>query len=220
MKGEKRKASAGSAGGGAAVEKEDAQAKRPKRSIGEDADTDGGGDDDDDDDDGDDGVDDAKPNAWDAAYWPLLRFLEAHGHARVPLHFADDPALGRWVSRQRQAYAAELERKAGREPRCGHRITAARIKTLQRIGFEWTLVNRVAWDERFVALRRFVKKHGHARVPREFADDPALGTWVFNQRQAYAAELERKAGREPRRNTRITAARIKKLQRIGFEWTL
>ena len=167
MKREKRKASAGSAGGGAAVEKEDAQAKRPKRSSGGDAETYGGGGDDDDDDDeaGDDGVDDAKPNAWDAGYRPLLRFVEAHGHARVPIRFADDPALGRRVSAQRRAYAAELERKAGREPRCTGRITAACIKKLQRIGFEWKLVNRVAWDERFEELRRFVQEHGHARVP-------------------------------------------------------
>jgi hypothetical protein len=79
-------------------------------------------------------------------------------------------------------------------------------------------VNPDAWDERFAALRRFAKKHGHARVPNRFADDPALGTWVSTQRQAYAAELERKEGREPRCTGRITAARIKKLQRIGFEW--
>ena len=93
-------------------------------------------------------------------------------------------------------------------------------RELQRIGFEWTLLNRVAWDERFSALRRFVKKHGHARVPDGFADDPALGTWVTTQRKAYAAELERMAGREPRCHHRITAAHINKLQRIGFEWTL
>ena len=77
-----------------------------------------------------------------------------------------------------------------------------------------------AWDERFVALRRFVKKNGHARVPAKFADDRSLGFWVRSQRQAYAAELERKAGREPRCGRRITAAHIKKLQRIGFEWML
>ena len=65
-----------------------------------------------------------------------------------------------------------------------------------------------------------MKKHGHARVPVEFADDPALGEWVHTQRQAYAAELERKDGREPRCAMRITAERIKKLQRVGFEWTL
>ncbi len=121
------------------MEKEDAQAKRPKRLFGGAAETDGGAADDDDV--GDDGVDDPKPTAWDAGYWPLLRFVEAHGHARVPFHFADDPALGRWVGHQRHAKAVELERKAGREPRCTSRITAARIKKLQRIGFEWTLVN-------------------------------------------------------------------------------
>ena len=60
----------------------------------------------------------------------MRRFVKTHGHARVQLQFAKDPALGTWVSRQRQAYAAELERKAGREPRCRQRITAAHIKKL------------------------------------------------------------------------------------------
>ena len=80
------------------------------------------------------------------------------------------------------------------------------------------MVNPDAWDERFAALRQFVKKHGHARVPKQFADDAALGRWVDTQRNAYAAELERKEGREPRCTKRITAARITKLLRIGFEW--
>ena len=74
------------------------------------------------------------------------------------------------------------------------------------------------WDRRFAALRRFVKEHGHARVPQEFADDPALGKWVDRQRHAYAAELERFAGREPKCRSRITAAHMKKLEHIGFEW--
>ena len=206
VKREKRKA-AGS-GGDEAVNPNGTRVKRQRTSAA----TDDG-------DDGDDGAeDDLRPDAWDAGYWAMLRFVEVHGHARVPSRFGYDPALGKWVSRQRKAYAAELERKEGREPRCTERITAARIKKLQRIGFEWTLVNPDAWKERFAALRRFVKKHGHARVPKLFADDPALGRWVATQRKAYAAELERKEGRETRCTNRITAARIKKLQRIGFEW--
>ena len=98
--------------------------------------------------------------------------------------------------------------KAGREPSCAMRIRVARVKKLQHIRFEW-VVKPDMWDERFAALRRFVKEHGHARVPREFADDPALGTWVHNQRSAYAAELERFAGREPKCTQRITAAHMK-----------
>jgi hypothetical protein len=61
--------------------------------------------------------------------------------------------------------------------------TAARIKKLQRVGFEWTVEQAELCDERFVALWRFTKKHGHARVPTKFADDPVLGTWVNTQRQ-------------------------------------
>jgi hypothetical protein len=74
-----------------------------------------GGEDDDADHHNDAGDDD---NAWGAAHWLLLRFVEAHSHARAPVNFADEPALGRWVSWQRRAYAAELER-------CNSRITAA-----------------------------------------------------------------------------------------------
>ena len=97
------------------------------------------------------------------------------------------------------------------------RISAARVKKLQRIRFEWA-VKPDMWDKRFAALRQFVKEHGHARVPKKFADDPALGQWVSTQRQAYAAELERFAGREPKCGHRITAAHMKKLEHIGFEW--
>jgi hypothetical protein len=101
------------------------------------------------------------------------------------------------------------------------RISAARVKKLhteklQNIRFEW-VVKPDMWGKRCVALRQFVKKHGHARVPTEFAGDPALGLWVSTQRRAYAAELERKAGREPSCARRISAARVKKLQRIRFE---
>ena len=159
----------------------------------------------------------AGANSWEVQYLALLRFVEVHGHARVPCRFTEDPHLGWWVSTQRRAYAAELERKASREPRCHVRITAARVKKLERIGFQWK-VPAGTWDERFVALREFVKKHAHARVPQLFEEDPCLGQWVHRQRQAYAAELERKAGGEPRCHKRITAARVKKLERIGFEW--
>ena len=81
------------------------------------------------------------------------------------------------------------------------RISAARVKKLQNIRFEW-VVKPDMWDKRFAALRQFVKKHGHARVPQEFADDPVLGKWVSRQRAAYAAELERFAGREPKCDSR------------------
>ncbi len=162
-------------------------------------------------------------SSWETQYHALKVFVAAQGHARVPLQFPGDPGLGTWVSTQRRAYAAELERKAGKQPKCMNRISTDRIKKLQAIGFQWTVVARHAraeWEERFVALTRFVDKHGHARVPLKFADDAALGTWVSTQRRAHAAELERKAGQQPKCQNRINADQIKKLQDIGFEWTI
>jgi len=38
------------------------------------------------------------------------------------------------------------------------------------------------WEERFGQLRAFVDKIGHASVPKDWPDDPALGGWVIAQR--------------------------------------
>ena len=142
-----------------------------------------------------------KPDMWDGRFAALREFVKEHGHARVPNEFADDPALGKWVHRQREAYAAELERKAGREPSCAKRISAARVKKLQHIRFEW-VVKPDMWDRHFAALREFVKEHGLARVPYEFGDDPALASWVHRQRQAYAAGSSCRSLRGGTRRTR------------------
>jgi hypothetical protein len=77
--------------------------------------------------------------------------------------------------RTRRSY---LQREAGQEPSTAGRISAARIKTLQHIGLE-----------QFAALRRFVKKHGHARMPCQFANDLLLGTWIHDERRTHVAEF-------------------------------
>ena len=43
---------------------------------------------------------------------------------------------------------------------------------------------KLKWEAMFVALEQFVKKHGHARVPGSYVENPALGIWVKNQRRA------------------------------------
>lgn len=52
--------------------------------------------------------------------------------------------------------------------------------------------------------QQFKSKHGHCNVP---VSHPTLGNWVNNQRLAYRAET-------------LSAARIKKLEDLGFHWNV
>ena len=60
------------------------------------------------------------------------------------------------------------------------------MKRLEAIvGWVWDA--RDAWDENFDALARFVKREGHARVPKIHIEDGlGLGDWVINQRALHA----------------------------------
>jgi hypothetical protein len=52
-------------------------------------------------------------------------------------------------------------------------------------------------------LKDFKKKHGHCRVPQDFADDPVLGGWVTSQRT---------------KKTTMPAEKRALLDGIGFDW--
>ena len=157
---------------------------------------------------------------WEERFRSLLRFVEQHGHARVPQRYAKDRPLGKWVSRQRKAYRAERVRVAGGSPKCTNRISADQVARLEGIGFEWEIHDVWAerWWERFQSLLRFVEQHGHARVPSRYTEDRPLAQWVSRQRAAYRAERVRLAGGSPKCNKRISADQVARLEGIGFEW--
>jgi hypothetical protein len=39
------------------------------------------------------------------------------------------------------------------------------------------------WEAQLAKLKKYRRKHGDCNVPRGWAEDPRLGTWVSNQRQ-------------------------------------
>jgi hypothetical protein len=63
------------------------------------------------------------------------------------------------------------------------------------------------WEEKFDALKEYKKSHGHCNVPSTWPKNKPLAIWVGHQRQCY-------------RNNKLSKARIKRLEDIGFVWKL
>jgi hypothetical protein len=75
-----------------------------------------------------------RAEAWDKKIQQLLEFKALHGHTLVPQSYPENKVLGRWVSRQREYYAA-IEKG---EPNKSH-LTQERIDQLNKIGFKWKI---------------------------------------------------------------------------------
>jgi hypothetical protein len=85
-------------------------------------------------------------------------------------------------------------------------LTEDRLKRLNELGFVWhQKINQ--WEEGFSYLERFQEREGHCRVPRSFSaeDGYRLGSWISNQRT---------------KKDELTAERIKRLDDIGFAWSV
>ncbi|MBE7702343.1 helicase associated domain-containing protein [Oerskovia sp. Sa1BUA8] len=135
----------------------------------------------------------------------LTRYVEEHGHARVPGdHVAPDGTrLGAWVARRRWEHRHGL-------------LRAERIDQLEALGFEWVAspragASRGTDDEAFRAwvgaLEAFRAEHEHCRVPAAYRspDGRRLGAWVAYTRARHAKGL-------------LEPGRVEVLDRVGFVW--
>ena len=70
--------------------------------------------------------------SWNSRFAELEAYRAIHGHCDVPTKYADNPALGRWVSTQRSQY---------KQMRNGEKtqMTNQRAKRLNAIGFRWNM---------------------------------------------------------------------------------
>ena len=68
---------------------------------------------------------------WEAQLAKLKAYKRKHGDCNVPYRWVEDPALGRWVKKQRE-FKKALDRG---EPSEG--MTAARAVKLEALGFAW-----------------------------------------------------------------------------------
>ena len=137
---------------------------------------------------------------WESMYEVLVAYQQAHGHCRVPLSTRDHSSLTRWLIGQRSA------RRKGK-------LSAERVRRLDELGFSWDVqaelerLNRERWESMYKNLVAYRRAHGHCRVsvsPKEWS---SLGMWVGRQRVA-------------RREGKLSAERVLRLEKLGFVWEL
>jgi superfamily II DNA or RNA helicase len=127
-----------------------------------------------------------KAAMWEEGFSHLLRYVDQHGHARVPKFYTVNGfPLGSWAIQQRHRYRNAEDALAADRRR-------SRLGELP--GWTWDTKGD-QWEEGFSHLLRYVDRHGHARVPASYTvDGYRLGAWVHSQRNKHAKgalELDR-----------------------------
>lgn len=140
---------------------------------------------------------------WQQFFLELVEFKKRRGNCLVPHYYTKNPALARWVKRQRYQY--NLRRQGKKSS-----ITHDRIRMLEKIGFVWDS-HEAAWVERLKELEMFKAVNGTCSVPATYKRNPKLATWVKCQRRQYRLFCEGKPAN-------ISSERILDLESIGFEW--
>jgi hypothetical protein len=131
---------------------------------------------------------------WERMLSALVKFKGRFGHCRVPAGRSGDPTLRGWVSRQRKLKRQGLLRKDRR-------------RRLEALGFDWrpAASANLRWERCFQRLAEFHRRFGHCHVPAEWAENRTLGGWVVKTRML-------------RRTGRLSADKVRRLDKIGFVW--
>lgn len=142
---------------------------------------------------------------WQERFDELISFQRKEGHCLVPHTFPENPALARWVKRQRYQYGLYQQNKPSS-------MTEDRIVILENIGFIWDS-HEAAWQERLKELLEFKKVYGTCAVPSKYSPNPQLARWVKCQRRQYRLYWEGKP-------SNMNIDRETALKNAGFEWRL
>jgi hypothetical protein len=143
---------------------------------------------------------------WEENFDELMRYRQRTGNCLVPSCYKENPALPRWVKRQRYQYTLMIEGQPSSA------MTEERVKILEEAGFVWDS-QAASWQERLEELKAFRKTQRHCNVPTGYIENIPLVNWVKCQRRQY---LFLKEGRK----SNMTTQRIDDLESIGFEWQL
>ena len=130
----------------------------------------------------------------------------------VVKRYAENPQLGRWVGYQRAQY-----KKFQQDPSTSE-MTQERIERLESIAFQWGVTFSAEWDTKFNELVAYKDTHGGScNVPRRYAENPQLGSWVSTQRKQYN-KFQQDPSTFSMSTFSMTQGRIERLESIGFEW--
>ncbi len=134
-----------------------------------------------------------KKETWEKMFSSLCEFKKIKGHCKVTQRWHKNPALANWVSNQRQ-----MKRN--------NRLSSYYLRRLNEIGFIWH-TREDLWEKRFSELLEFKKVCDHCMVPKDWSENPKIGTWVNNQRRNKKRGL-------------LSTDRIGRLDEIGFLWDI
>jgi Helicase associated domain len=140
---------------------------------------------------------------WEQRFGELTAYRRQHGSCQVPSRSRTHPSLGHWVHYQR------VLQRAGR-------LSAARRRLLEQIGFDWVSRGRslafrdstywdTKWERMLGRLTRFHRRFGHCLVPADWAGTPSLRAWLERQRHVKQQGL-------------LRADRWRRLKALGLEW--
>lgn len=114
---------------------------------------------------------------WNNKFKCAREYFIANEHLLVPYETViDNIRLGEWVGRQRKKYAeGTLERY--------------QIEKLESIGMIWD-VSESVWMYKYAIAKKYFELYGTIDIPAIFEfDGLQLGTWIYNQKQAFWAGI-------------------------------
>ncbi len=131
--------------------------------------------------------------AWEEAFQLVITFKRTKGDGKIPSHFPENPALGKWAEKQRKEYKQ-------------NKLLPERQTRLDVEGFVWDLAV-AAWEEMLEVLRQHRLQYGHGKVPKEWPANPTLAIWAEEQRRLRLKET-------------LPPDRITRLDAVDFVWDL
>eukprot|EP00804_Cyclotella_cryptica_P001451 CCRYP_003693-RB/>CCRYP_003693-RB protein AED:0.07 eAED:0.07 QI:443/1/1/1/1/1/5/555/509 len=144
----------------------------------------------------------ARKDAWDKKFDELVEYKNANGDCNISQYDENNRQLGKWAKNQRYEYRRYHNKGLGQS-----RISRDRIDKLESIGFQWRLKpEKITWDQRFEALKKYKEEYGHCRPPQNY---PEIGTWAKYQRNQLEYFLEGKP-------SKVSQEKVDKLLSIGF----
>ena len=150
---------------------------------------------------------------WMKRFEKLKEFKEEFGHCSVPASYMKNPD-GTIDDEKRKLFNFVMgQRTSHRKMRQGnldHALIPEKIHLMDSIGFKWQIGPEVLpWEDRFQQLIRYAQEHGNCDIPQycKAKGCEGLGNWVCAQRRVY-----REGKAEPEN--------VKKLEGIGFKWSL